>query len=91
MTTKLKTPDGVIDHTFSWATWLGGDTITTSTMTADTGITVDSDSNDTTSATVWLSGGSLGQTYDIVNQVVTNAGRTEEMTLTIRMVPDKSA
>lgn len=62
----LKDPQAVLDYTVDWESWLpSGDTITDSTWTADDGITIDSDSFTTTAATVWLSGGSLGENYSI--------------------------
>ena len=39
--------------------------------------------NTTTTATVWLSGGTADTSYNIVNTIVTAGGRTEERTLTI--------
>lgn len=81
-----KDPHAVLDYTVNWALWLpSGDTITTSTWTADTGITVDSSSNTTISATVWLSGGTISTSYNVVNRIVTAGGRTEDQTLVIRI------
>lgn len=81
-----KDPDAVLDYAFDWQYWLaGGETITTSTMTASPGITVDSSSNTTNRATVWLSGGNAGQPYTVTNRVVTSLGRTDDRTITIRV------
>lgn len=44
-----------------------------------------SDSFTTTAATVWLSGGSLGENYSVVNHIVTADGREDDQTLTIRI------
>jgi hypothetical protein len=79
----IKDPDEVLDYTFSWATWLGADTIASDTVTVDTGLTKDSDSNDTTSVTVWLSGGTAGTAYKVSSKIVTAAGRTAERTIII--------
>lgn len=81
----IKDPNAVLDYTFDWSTWLGSDTISTSAMTVDTGITEDSDSNDTDSATVWLSGGTAGTDYEVVNRIVTAAGRTADRTIVIKV------
>jgi len=78
-----KDPSAVLDYQMDWSSWLDTDTISTSTWTVPTGITKDSDNNDTTTATIWLSGGTAGTTYEIVNKIVTANGRTEERTLTI--------
>lgn len=81
-----KDPDAVLDYGFDWTSWLDGDTISTSAWSADAGITVDSDSNNTTSTTVWLSGGTAGTTYEVTNQITTAAGRTDDRTIRIKVV-----
>lgn len=85
MTSFLKDPAAVLDYELDWSTWLAtvSDTIATSTWTADTGITVDDESNTTTTATVWLSGGTAGVTYSLVNRITTAGGRTDERTITV--------
>jgi len=80
-----KDPDAVLDYVIDWSTWLGIDTIATSTWTADSGITVDSEQETTTTATVWLSGGTAGSRYNVVNEITTNAGRTENRTIVIEV------
>jgi hypothetical protein len=79
----VKDPNAVLDFVINWATWLGADTIVTSSWTVGTGITKDSDSNTTTTATVWLSGGTANTKYECVNRIVTAAGRTQDQTLII--------
>lgn len=88
MQTFIKDPNAVLDYQVNWVTWLGSDTIATSTWTVPTGITKASESNTTTTATVWISGGTAGTSYEIVNRIVTAGGRTEDRTLTI-MVAQK--
>lgn len=90
-----KDPDAVLDYKFDWANttnggtkadWLeAGETISSHVVTADTGITVDSDSiTDTnTSVTVWLSGGTAGTRYNVACSVTTSASRTDERTLLV--------
>lgn len=80
----LKDPDAVLDYQIDWSTWLGSDTIASSSWVIPTGITEDSDSNTTTTATVWLSGGTAGTTYTVTNRIVTAGGRTEDRSLTIK-------
>jgi hypothetical protein len=81
-----KDPDGVLDYTFDWETWLGSDTISTSSWVVPTGLTENSDSNTTTTATVWLSGGTAWTWYTVVNRVITAGGRTEDRTLIVLVV-----
>lgn len=84
-----KDPDAVLDYRFDWSDWLEtGDAIATHTVSADTGITVDSSSitDSSTSVTVWLSGGTVGATYDVACLIVTSAGRTDERTVSVRVL-----
>ncbi len=76
-------PDAVLDYLFDWSDWLGADTIASHTVTAGTGLTVDSSTATTTAVTVWLSGGSVGQSYAVTCHIVTAAGREDDRTATI--------
>lgn len=78
-----KDPDAVLDYTVDWGAWLDGDTIATSDWVVPDGITEDAATNTTTSATIWLSGGTEGAAYRIVNRIVTAAGRTDDRTIVI--------
>lgn len=100
MLQKLKSGVGVLDFKFDFAPltngregadsdWLGsGETISTHTVTVDTGITKDSDSitDSNTSVTVWLSGGTVGQKYRVNCKIVTSDGREEERSMMIKVV-----
>lgn len=85
MSTFYKDPDAVLDYTGDWAAWLNGDTIQTSTWIPDDGITVDSSTHDDTTATVWLSGGTNLETYEVTNRVATAGGRTDDRTIKIKV------
>ncbi len=61
MIAYTKDPDAIKDYGWDWSEFLGQDTISASTWSVDTGITVDDDDFDTTTATVWLSGGALDE------------------------------
>ena len=80
----VKDPSAVLDYTFDWSAWLGVDTIATSTWTVPTGITQVTESETTTTTTVWLSGGTADTNYAVVNTIITVGGRTDQRTLTIR-------
>ena len=87
--TFTKDPDETKDFIINWAlrmTRLGSDTIDSSSWIAETGITIDSDTNTTTTATVWLSGGTLKAYYLATNTIVTAGGRTLEQSIKIHMV-----
>lgn len=80
-----KSPDGILDYMLDWNanSWLGADTLITVTWTVDTGVTVVTQAKTSTTATIWLSGGSLGVTYWIKCTIVTAAGRTESRSFRI--------
>ena len=80
----LKDPDAILDYAFNWALWLGTDVISTSTWILDTGLTKVSDTNTSTLATVWISGGTADATYNITNRITTAGGRTEDRSFSIR-------
>lgn len=82
----MKDDNAVLDYQFDWSGWLGvGETITTSQMFVDSGLTLDSQSNTTDVVTIWLSGGTAGKSYKVRNRVTTSAARTEERTITVRV------
>ncbi len=83
----LKDPSAVLDYVFDWTEWLAtGETITDHTITADTGITADSSTEDAGKVTVWLSGGTAGINYKVACLITTSAGRTDERTIWIKVV-----
>ena len=82
----LKDPSAVLDYVFDWSGWLAiGETITDHTITADTGITVDSSTELDGKVTVWLSGGTAGINYKVACLITTSAGRTDERTIWIKV------
>lgn len=83
--TFVKDPDEVLDYVRDWSAALGDDTIATSVWTVPTGLTKDSDTNTTTTATIWLSGGTLGANYEVLNRITTAGGRTFDKTLRFRI------
>lgn len=83
---QIKDPQAVKDYGFIWAPWLGSDTITASTWASDNGITINSSSFTTTTTTVWLSGGTEGLVYNIVNHITTAGGRQDDRTLVVQVV-----
>ena len=83
-----KDPQSVLDYTIDWSTWLGADTISISAWTVPSRITKDSDTNSTTTTTIWLSGGTAREEYSLVNRIVTAGGRTDDRTILVK-VADK--
>jgi hypothetical protein len=80
-----KDPDAILDYRFDWSDWLGTDTISTSTFTVPSGLTKESESKTTTTTTIWLSGGTVGQHYGVANRIVTAGGRTEDRSIMIHV------
>jgi len=78
-----KDPDATLDYSIDWSDWLDGDTISSMTYVADTGITVETARNTETDtvSTLWVSGGTVGNQYDIVCRVTTAAGRIDDRTV----------
>jgi hypothetical protein len=83
-----KDPHEVLDYQIDWSEWLDGDTpdtIDTSTWHVPDGITMDTDANTTTTATIWLSGGTAGEVYTVTNHITTAGGRTGERSINIKV------
>ncbi len=76
-----KDPDAILDYMNDWSFWLNGDTIKTSTWIPDAGITVVSSAKSDTTATVFLSGGSVNTVYAVINRITTLADRTDDRTI----------
>jgi hypothetical protein len=83
--TFTKDPDAILDYAVDWSRWLAGDTIASSVWIVPTGLAKATESNTTTKAIVWLSGGVEGQTYTVTNRITTATGRTEDRSFTIRV------
>ncbi len=83
-----KDPDELQDYTVDWASFLGADTIATSSWSVPAGLTNSASSKTTTTATVWLSGGTGGYEYEVTNTITTAAGRTYEKSMIIPVLDD---
>lgn len=83
-----KDPDEVLDYECDWTVHLAGDTISTSTWTIkdpDSVLVIHSQSHDTSTTTIWLAAGTLNETYELVNEIVTSGGRTMDQTVLLRL------
>jgi hypothetical protein len=88
-----KDPDAKLDYLVNWANWLQeGETISSSAwgidVAPDAVLTIavsPAPSNTTTSATVWLQGGTVGKTYRVRNRIVSSLGRTDDQSFHVRI------
>ena len=81
-----KDPDAELTYQFDWSDWLAtAVTISSYVITADAGITVESDSNTDTAVNVKLSGGTVGESYDIACLMTDSSGEIDERTITIEV------
>lgn len=82
--------DDKLDFVFDWSRWLTriNDTIATVTFTAETGLTIDSSTSNSTSATAWarLTPGSTsrGRALTLRCRIVTAAGRIRNHAIQIQ-------
>lgn len=86
-----KDPDEIADYSLNWAgnaTQPGrtlGDVIQTSTWIVPVGLVKNSDSFTATTTTIWLSGGTEGVTYKLINRILTTGGRTWDQTVKLKV------
>ena len=88
MAVYVKDPNAVLDYGFDWEDedyLASGETISTSTWTIPSGLTEGTSSNSDTQTSVWISGGTEGTDYHIVNHIVTSAGREDDRTHVIKV------
>lgn len=85
-----KDPQAILDYTVNWGdNWLGSDTIATGTwIITPTGLKNVLEEYDDDKCTVWVSSGTVGQTYYLTNRITTAGGRVDERTISI-MVKSK--
>lgn len=84
----IKDPNAILDYVVDWAAWLtasAADTIASAVWIVAPGLT-ETDSTFTTSdATIWLSGGTIGELYQVTCRVTTAGGRTEDFSFQLRI------
>ena len=83
-----KDPDEVLDYRGDWVgttykpgpLFGSGDTISNSLWVVPAGLSKESDTHDGGSVTIWLSGGTDGETYELLNRITTAEGRVLDQT-----------
>lgn len=87
MPLEVQSPDDVRDWPLDWGPVLApGEAISSATFSVPSGLTLVSQSSGPSIATVRLSGGTLGTTYTVGCQIVTNQGRTYTGGFLLRIV-----
>lgn len=82
----IRDKDSRLDYIWDWTAWLtGSETITAVTWVLETGIVNDHTSATTTSATIWLTGGTAGTTYLVTCRISTSAGRIDDRSAKIKV------
>ena len=73
--------------TWIWTAWLAGDTIVTSTWSVIGSGTIALSQEGVSGGftSVWVSGGTAGQPVELLNHIVTAAGREEDRSLGLIM------
>lgn len=88
MAVYKKDPNAVLDYTFDWTAYLApiADTIQSVTWVLTSGITKTSQTNTTTTATAFISGGTEGSTEILTCRIVTAGGRTDDRSINLKIV-----
>ncbi len=86
-----KDPGATEDFAVNWGRandpWLQpGETITTSSWDVPPGLTEGSNSHTDTTATVWLSGGTVDRCYRVSNTITTSQSRTDVRSISVTIV-----
>ncbi len=81
---EYKTPASIYEYIVDWSTELGTDTIATSAWDVETGLTEDSESETSTTTTIFVSGGTAGTTYKLTN-TITSTLRTYEQSFFLKV------
>lgn len=76
-------PGATEDYVWNWADWLGGETLSSATLTAEDGVTATVQSTDATAVTMRLTGGVAGSRYRVTGHAVSSAGREQNRTVIV--------
>jgi hypothetical protein len=86
MMTFTKDPNAVLDYAIDWSKLLAEDQIAESRWSvSDPALEATDDTSTATQATVWLSGGAVGQSYTVTNKITTQAGRIDERSFIVQV------
>ena len=87
--TIVKDPLAALDYIFDWSLWLDAitDTIASQVVVPATGLTLASSSVVGKTVVAWISGGTVGQTYQVDCKITTNSSppRTDSRSFFIKI------
>ncbi len=78
MKSFTKDPYAYKDYTFEWGDWLGTDILSSVTIECETGLTLDKITFTSTSAKVWVAGGTEGSSLIVSCKIETTNGRRDK-------------
>ena len=81
-----KDPQALLDYELDWAPYLDSDVIGSATWEVPAGLVSEAEANTTKTATIWLSGGTVGVRYSVVCRITTAGGRIDDRTITVLMI-----
>ncbi len=84
----VKVPKADLWYSIDWSEWLNGDDIASSNWIVPSDLTKTNENIDSgTKASVKISGGKVGETYTVINRIVTVTGQeTDERSFKIQIV-----
>lgn len=83
-----KDPVAILDYIWDWTAWLDDvvDAILTHEITVPTGVTLVSSSIVDKTVVAFISGGTIGATYQVECKITTVGGRTDERSIYLKIV-----
>ena len=83
----IKDPDSTLDYGVDWTLWLNGDVINNSTWDVPSGLSVvgGSETYNSSTTSLFVSGGAVGEDYVLSNKITTTGQRTAERSFTIHV------
>lgn len=80
-----KDPNETLDYQIDWTARLNTDKISSSTWIVPAGIQKTAETHIDTGTSVWLAGGTTGESYTLVNRVNTLGGRIMDQSIKIKI------
>jgi len=80
----VKDPDSTIDYGCDWSSWLAESENISASSWLVSGLDTSGEVNNGVITGVTLSGGTVGESYQLTNRVTTSFGRTEDRSMIIR-------